>query len=125
MTRFPVAAVSAVSVLAAAAAAVPPEGDRVLACRADALTSAQRARHAASTEKLLKNASRRELPGGYELSVPPKAFTPAELAEWVADESRCCPFLDFQASLPANGTMTLRLEGGPEVKAFLRAELGL
>lgn len=124
MTRFPVAAVSAVSFLAGAAAAASPEGNRVLACRADALTPAQRTRHRASTEKLLTNASRRELPGGYELSVSPKALTPAELAEWVADEARCCPFLDFQASLPANGTMTLRLEGGPEVKAFLRAELG-
>jgi hypothetical protein len=49
----------------------------------------------------------------------------AELAEWVADESRCCPAVDFHVELPAFGALTLRMDGGPDVKQFIAAELGL
>lgn len=45
--------------------------------------------------------------------------------EWVADESRCCPAVDFHVELPAFGALTLRLDGGAEVKEFIAAELGL
>ena len=53
-----------------------------------------------------------------DISVP-------ELAEWVADESRCCPAVDFHIELPAFGPLTLRLDGGKDVKKFIATELGL
>ena len=76
-----------------------------------------------------------ELPTGYALTLdlsrlPADAkglpFCVVEDAEWVDLESRCCPFLDFEISLRDKGRhITLRLTGGPDVKGFLREELGL
>ena len=98
---------------------------RVLACNMNALTREQRARHEAATERLLRFAAREELPDGYLFTIDREQIPVAELAEWVADESRCCPAVDFHLELPAFGLLTLRLDGGADVKAFIAAELGL
>jgi len=98
---------------------------RVLACNMRALTSEQRVRHVALTKRLLEHAQRKELADGYQFTLDRKHISVAELAEWVADESRCCPAVDFHVELPAFGPLTLRLDGGPEVKAFIAAEMGL
>ena len=98
---------------------------RVLACNMRALTSEQRARHVAVTKRLIEHARRKELADGYQFTLDRAHISVAELAEWVADESRCCPAVDFHVELPAFGPLTLRLDGGPEVKAFIAAELGL
>jgi hypothetical protein len=100
-------------------------GKRVLACNMGALTPAQRTRHRALTERLLASATRKELPDGYEFTIDPGRVPVPELAEWVANESRCCPAVDFHLDLPADGSLTLRLDGGADVKAFVAAELGL
>jgi|SRR5262245_8582893 len=106
------------------------EGDartpaRALVCNLGALTFEQRARHLLVTRRLLGHAQRRELPGSYVLAVDRAHVSVAELAEWVADESRCCPAVDFAVELPASGPLTLRMGGGPEVKKFIAAELNL
>jgi hypothetical protein len=98
---------------------------RVLACDMSALTTEQRARHAVVTKRLLDHATRNDLPDGYEFTIDRAHISVAELAEWVADESRCCPAVDFHVELPAFGPLTLRLDGGADVKAFIGAELGL
>lgn len=98
---------------------------RILACNMDALAREQRSRHEAVTRRLLEHASREELTDGYRFTVDRARVSVAELAEWVADESRCCPAVDFHVELPAFGPLTLRLDGGPDVKAFITAELGL
>lgn len=49
----------------------------------------------------------------------------AELAEWVAGESRCYLAVDFHVEHPAFGSLTLRLDGGADVKQFIPAEPGL
>ena len=54
-----------------------------------------------------------------------RTFLSRSLAEWVAGESRCCPAVDFHVELPAFGALTLRLDGGVDVKEFIAAELGL
>ena len=91
----------------------------------NALTAEQRARHAAVTGRLLEHATRQELADGYAFTIDRARVSVAELAEWVADESRCCPALDFHVELPASGPLTLRLDGGADVKEFIAAELGL
>ncbi|HEX2060414.1 MAG TPA: hypothetical protein VHK90_06710 [Thermoanaerobaculia bacterium] len=63
--------------------------------------------------------------GGLQLHDPRRHIPVAELAEWVADESRCCPAVDFHVELPAFGALTLRIDGGADVKQFIAAELGL
>ncbi len=98
---------------------------RFLACNLNALTKEQRARHVVMTLRLLGHAQRRELPDGYVFTIDRERVSPAELAEWVADESRCCPSVDFHLELPASGPLTLRLDGGADVKKFIAAELRL
>lgn len=98
---------------------------RTLACNMNALTKEQRDRHVAVTQRLLTHATRKELADGYAFTIDRARVSVAELAEWVADESRCCPALDFHVQLPAFGSLTLRLDGGADVKEFIAAELGL
>ncbi|MDP9360130.1 MAG: hypothetical protein M3P29_01630 [Acidobacteriota bacterium] len=77
------------------------------------------------TEHLLKTAKRTDLKEGYLFTIAREQVAVPDLAEWVADEARCCPAVDFHLELPASGSLTLRLDGGADVKAFLAAELGL
>jgi hypothetical protein len=98
---------------------------RVLACNMNALTKGQRARHEAVTRRLLTSARRTDLEDGFVFTIDRADISVAELAEWVADESRCCPAVDFHVDLPAFGPLSLRLDGGADVKEFMAAELGL
>lgn len=98
---------------------------RILACDMSALTKEQRARHEAVTRRLLQHATREDLAEGFLFTIDRTQVSVAELAEWVADESRCCPAVDFHVELPAFGPLTLRLDGGTDVKEFMAAELGL
>lgn len=98
---------------------------RILACDLSALTAEQRTRHHAVTRRLLEHAIRKELADGYLLTIDRRSIPVPELAEWVADESRCCPAVDFHLELPAFGPLTLRLDGGADVKEFIAAEIGL
>ncbi|HWS70702.1 MAG TPA: hypothetical protein VN605_01250 [Thermoanaerobaculia bacterium] len=105
---------------------IPETGSkRILACNMGALTPAQRTAHHELTKRLLAIATRQELPDGYLFTIDPAALQAPELAEWVANEARCCPAVDFHLELPAAGPLTLRLDGGADVKAFMAAELGL
>ena len=118
-------AVSSLALLgvSGAAASEPRKDSRVLACNRGALTPAQRERHRALTKRLLKVATRRELADAYVFTVDPEHVSIPDLAEWVADEARCCPAVDFDLTLPASGPLTLRLGGGADVKAFIAAEM--
>ena len=98
---------------------------RILACNMNALTKEQRTRHEAVTKRLLQQATRKDLAEGYLFTIDRAHVSVAELAEWVADESRCCPAVDFHLELPAFGPLTLRMDGGADVKQFIAAELGL
>lgn len=108
-----------------AAAAEVQKPQRILACNMNALTKEQRTRHEAVTKRLLQHATRKDLADGYLFTIDRAHISVAELAEWVADESRCCPAVDFHVELPAFGPLTLRLDGGADVKEFVATELGL
>ena len=121
--------ISPLILASALAAGVPAQ--EPLACRLDALTSAQRARHRQLSESLAKAVvGSRELSGGYELELdlsrlPADAkgdpYCIVEVAEWVDLEARCCPFLDFGIGVRGvGGAIRLSLSGGPGVKEFLR-----
>jgi hypothetical protein len=93
-------------------------------CSIKALTPEERARHKQLSEKLM--AARKEIvetEKGYEFQFSPTDVSLAELAEWVAAESKCCPFFDFHIDLEREGKLAcLRLTGEEGVKAFVRAE---
>jgi hypothetical protein len=93
-------------------------------CNTKALTPEERARHKQLSEKLV--AVRKEIvesAKGYEFQFSPADVSLAELAEWVAAESKCCPFFDFHIDLEREGKLLcLRLTGEEGIKAFIRAE---
>ncbi len=96
-------------------------------CNTKALTPEERARHKQLSEKLL--AARKETvetKKGYEFQYSPGDVTLAELAQWVAAESKCCPFFDFHIDLEREGKLVcLRLTGEEGIKAFIRAEFSI
>ena len=93
-------------------------------CNIKALTPEERAHHKQLGEKLM--AARKEtveMGNGYEFQFSPKDVTLAELAEWVVNESKCCPFFDFHIDLENEGKLVcLRLTGEEGIKQFIRAE---
>ena len=96
-------------------------------CNTKALTAEQRTHHKQLTEKLL--AARKEIvesAKGYEFQFSAADVAVAELAEWVAAESKCCPFFDFHIDLEHEGKLLcLRLTGEDGVKAFIREEFAV
>jgi hypothetical protein len=93
-------------------------------CNIKALTPEERVRHKQLSEKLM--AARKEIvetEKGYEFQFRPEDVSLAELAEWVAAESKCCAFFDFHIDLEREGKLVcLRLAGEEGIKAFIRAE---
>jgi len=114
--------------LALGLAALPARAETAgkFACNLKALTPEQRTAHEALTGRLFKSVeTRREIPSGFELRVDSKKMSIVELATWVDDERRCCPFLGLAIEKePQNGPLWLRLTGPEGVKDFLRAEMG-
>jgi len=96
-------------------------------CNTKALTAEERARHKQLGEKLM--AARKEIvemEKGYEFQYSPSEVSLAELAEWVAAESKCCPFFDFHIDLENQGKLVcLRLTGEDGIKMFIRAEFAI
>jgi hypothetical protein len=93
-------------------------------CNISALTPAERAHHTLLSAKLL--GARKQIvetPKGYEFQFSPSDVTLAELADWVANEAKCCPFFDFHIDLENQGTLLcLRLTGEEGIKPFIRSE---
>ena len=98
-----------------------------IACDLNALTRAGRERRRTLVGALAQAIiGRTELNHGFELRVDPAKLDLPALAEWIALERRCCPFLHFRVELAAgDGPVTVALSGGDGVKDFLRAEMGL
>lgn len=93
-------------------------------CNVKALNPTQRVHHKQLTDKLI--AMRKEVVEankGYEFRYSPSDVSLAELSEWVASESKCCPFFDFHIDLEHEGSLLcLRLTGEEGIKPFILAE---
>jgi hypothetical protein len=96
-------------------------------CNVKALNVGERKRHEELTRTLLaKHREVVETEKGYEFQYRPEDVSVAEVAEWVAAESKCCPFFDFHIDLEKQGRLVcLRLTGGANIKTFIRSEFGL
>jgi hypothetical protein len=93
-------------------------------CNTKVLNPTERAHHKMLTDKLVANRTRIvETAKRYEFQYSPSMVSLAELADWVAAESKCCPFFGFHIDLEDEGKLLcLRLTGEEGVKPFLRAE---
>jgi hypothetical protein len=97
-----------------------------IACDLNALTPAERERRRTLGGALARAiVDRAELDHGFELRVEAAKLDLPTLAEWIALERRCCPFLNFTIELAVgDGPVTVALSGADGVKDFLRAEMG-
>jgi hypothetical protein len=96
-----------------------------LACAVDAIPVEERSAHRALTEQLFRRTlqEREELANGYSFRFPADNF--ADVAAFVMNERKCCPFLRFEIDLsPAAGSLLVRLTGPEGTARFLEAELG-
>ena len=94
-----------------------------LACDMTAIPAEQRPVHLAASRELFSHIQEtRELSDGYQFRFDSDVIR--RLAEFVALEKLCCPFLSFAIEVEAeNGPVWLRLSGREGVKAFIREEI--
>jgi len=104
---------------AAALYAPPPP-----ACIADAIPASERAAHRALVARLFATGARdrRAVPGGYEYRFDAAALD--DVARWIANERRSCPFLAFALDVaPDDAPLRLRITGPEGTRELLDAEL--
>ena len=96
-------------------------------CNTKALTPEERAHHKQLSERLL--AARKqsiETEKGYEFQFSPADVSLRDIADWVAAETKCCPFFDFHIDLEREGRLLcLRLTGETGIKEFIREEFSV
>jgi hypothetical protein len=96
-----------------------------IACDRLALTPEQRKRHFDELGPAVREriTGVRELADGFELEFSSDRATFELVAEWLAGERTCCPFLDIDLrSRREGGPLRLALTGREGVKEFLQAE---
>jgi hypothetical protein len=94
-----------------------------LACNLKAIGPSERPRYDELTGRLRSAVrDRRELAKGFAFRLDSKVITLPEVAEWVAIERLCCPFLVFDISISGDADFSLRLTGPKGVKQLLEAE---
>ena len=95
-----------------------------LVCILDAIPRDERPAHLDLLARLFRERcrERQDIPNGYAFRFDAAAFE--DVARFVGNERRCCPFLSFTIELaPDPGPLWLRISGPPRTRAFLEAEL--
>jgi len=99
---------------------VPPTTP--IACNLTAIPDVARPRYFAVRAQVLAAVeSVAEINDGFALTVSADLVA---LAEWIAFERVCCPFLSFRLAIDGDGPVRLELGGAEGVTDFLRAEFG-
>ena len=105
-----------------------PDHTTPLVCNMDVFTPAERENHIRTTTQLFQSVQTiHEVENGFEFMFP--NFDAVEnfrqLAEFMFNERRCCPFLEFTLRIePNNAPISLLLTGPEGTQEFLRAEFG-
>jgi hypothetical protein len=97
-----------------------------LACIPSAIPQQDRQGHAQLARELFDRLAleRKTLPTGYAVRF--SADSLQQVARFVANERRCCPFLSFALELePADGPLWLRMSGPEGSREVLESELSL
>jgi hypothetical protein len=96
-----------------------------IACDLEAIPASERGRYHALRDRIFKAASGiTETADGYALALASDRDMLAAVADWIALERLCCPFLRFDLTIDGAGPMRLSLGGPAGVKDLLRIELG-
>lgn len=100
--------------------------ETTLACVPSAIPATERASHFALARELFHEVAqeRTDLPDGYAVRFSPDALE--AVARFVANERKCCPFMNFELSIaPGSGPPWLRMTGPAGTREIVQAELGL
>jgi len=91
-----------------------------IACNLVAIPDAERPRYFALRAQVLAEVGGvAEIEDGFALHIGADLVA---LAEWIAFERLCCPFLSFRLTIEGDGPVRLELGGAEGVKDFLREE---
>jgi hypothetical protein len=94
-----------------------------IACNLVAISDADRPRYFALRAQVLAAVeSVADVGDGFVLHVGTDRAPLVALAEWIAFERVCCPFLQFHLAIEGDGPVRLGLGGAEGVKDFLREE---
>jgi hypothetical protein len=95
-----------------------------LTCNMNVFTPAERDAHFQVMHGLTqKIESVRQIDNGYEFGLPNQTEIITRIAQFIAKERLCCPFLDFTLTVQSNnGPVSLRLTGPAGIHEYLRAE---
>ena len=95
-----------------------------LACNMGVFSPDQRESHILTTTKLLESVqSVQEVENGYEFTFPNHTEFISQIAEFIANERLCCPFLNFTLKIISNNEpISLSLTGPIGTQEFLRIE---
>jgi len=95
-----------------------------LACILGAIPETERSAHVALASELFgqRVQERQDVPHGYAFRFSPDTLS--ELARFLTNERRCCPFLSFDIAIASNGgPVWLRITGPEGSREFLASEL--
>lgn len=97
-----------------------------IVCNMDVFTVDEREDHIRTTTQLFHTVQDiHEVENGYEFTFPSsnEAENIVQLAEFISNERRCCPFLEFTLTIASNDKPISLLLTGPEgTQEFLREE---
>ena len=98
--------------------------DPSLACNMGVFTPAQREAHILGTTELVQRVENfRAVENGYQFSFPNETDLISKIAEFIANERLCCPFLKFTLNVNSSDEpISLSLSGPTGTQEFLRAE---
>lgn len=100
-----------------------PSDHPPITCDLGALSSDERAREQVLLEEFKALCGLpEETDTGFRLELSAGSESLSQLGEFLALERLCCPFLNFDLTVPAGrGPVTLHVHGGPGVKPFIRS----
>lgn len=95
-----------------------------LICNMDVFTPAELEAHLLTTTRLIKSLQAvRDQEDGYELVFPGETELISRVAEFIAKERLCCPFLKFTLHISSESEpISLALTGPVGTQEFLRLE---
>ncbi len=99
----------------------------VLACNLSVFTETQREQHLVDAKQLLSSIFEiQEMSDGYRLRLPSDDETFRLVADFIRDESLCCPFFHFRLDVePNREAIWLSMTGQEGVKQLMLEEMQL
>ncbi len=100
-----------------------PQDDVIIACDPNAIPADMRDRWVETGKQVYAAVQEmQEMPEGYGFRLPPDSAMLLKVAEYIANERLCCPFIRFTLEIePNRGSFWLRLTGGEGVKEYMRS----